>query len=159
MDSDTYALAYASAKAGTNNHGFIATFTISSDGETITEVASLRHDTNSGLYNSLVHVASDTYALAYQGTDGDGFISTFDISSAGTITAVKTQSEGNNFEHDEQAAEWNSLIQVDSDTYALAYEDDIETEASISTFTIDSDGVITGVKTDVAGTNVVHDTA
>ena len=159
VDSDTYALAYASAKAATNNHGFIATFTISSDGETITEVASLRHDTSYGVYNSLVQVDSDTYALAYQGTGGNGFISTFDISSAGTITAVKTQSEGNNFEHDEQAAEWNSLIQVDSDTYALAYEDDIETEASISTFTIDSDGVITGVKTDVAGTNVVHDTA
>jgi len=159
VDSDTYALAYASAKAATNNHGFIATFTISSDGETITEVASLRHDTNSGQHNSLVQVDSDTYALAYAGTDGDGFISTFDISSAGTITAVKTQSEGNNLEHDEQTAKWNSLIQVDSDTYALAYEDDVETEGSISTFTIDSDGVITGVKTDVAGTNVVHDTA
>jgi len=156
VDSDTYALVYASAAVGTNNHGFIATFTISSDGETITEVASLRHDTNSGQHNSLVQVDSDTFALAYQGTDGDGFISTFDISSAGTITAVKTQSEGNNFEHDEQAAKWNSLIQVDSDTYALAYEDDIETEASISTFTIDSDGVITAVKTQSEGNNLDH---
>ena len=159
VDSDTYALAYASAKTGTNNHGFIATFTISSDGETITEVASLRHDTDPGSHNSLVQVDSDTYALAYAGENSDGYISTFTIDSDGTITAVKTQSEGNNFEHDEQAAKWNSLIQVDSDTYALAYDDDVETEGSISTFTIDSDGVITGVKTDVAGTNVVHDTA
>jgi len=67
VDSDTYALAYASAAVGTNNHGFIATFTISSDGETITEVASLRHDTSAGVHNSLVQVDSDTYLLAYLG--------------------------------------------------------------------------------------------
>ena len=104
VDSDTYALAYASKAGATNQEGFIATFTISSDGETITEVDSLHHDTNSGVHNSLVQVDSDTFALAYQGTDGGGFISTFTIDSDGTITAVKTQSEGNNFEHDEQAA-------------------------------------------------------
>ena len=35
---------------GTNgNDGFISTFTISSDGTTITEVASLEHDTNNSL--------------------------------------------------------------------------------------------------------------
>ena len=44
MDSDTYALAYA----GTGNDGFITTFTISADGSTITEVASLEHDTDKG---------------------------------------------------------------------------------------------------------------
>ena len=159
VDSDTYALAYASKAGATNQEGFIATFTISSDGTTITEVASLHHDTDHGSHNSLVHVDSDTYALAYAGESSDGYISTFDISSAGTITAKKTQSEGNNLEHDQQAAKYNSLVKVDSETIALAYEDDVETEGSISTFTVNSAAEITGVKTDVAGTNVVHDTA
>ena len=46
---------------------FIKTFTISADGSTITEVASLEHDTGQGAYNSLVQVDSDTYALAFRG--------------------------------------------------------------------------------------------
>jgi len=49
--------------------GFISTFTISSDGTTITKVDSLEHDTDYGIRNSLVQVDSDTYALAYAGAD------------------------------------------------------------------------------------------
>ncbi len=75
VDSDTYALAYA----GTGGDGFISTFTISADGSTVTEVATLEHDTVNGYDNSLVQVDSDTYALAYAGPDSDGFISTFTI--------------------------------------------------------------------------------
>jgi len=79
IDSDTYALAYS----GEDRDGFITTFTISSDGSSITEVAGsiLEHDTNRGAYNSLVHVDSDTYALAYTSGNKDGYISTFTISS------------------------------------------------------------------------------
>jgi len=78
VDADTYALAYE----GANNDGFISTFTISADGSTITEVATLEHDTTLGTYNSLVQVDADTYALAYGGPDSDGFISTFTIDGA-----------------------------------------------------------------------------
>ena len=73
FDSDTYALAYA----GDGSDGFIKTFTISADGSTITEVATIEHDTSKGLYNSLVQVDSDTYALAYTGDVGA--ISTFTL--------------------------------------------------------------------------------
>jgi len=157
VDSDTYALAYS----GTDSDGFISTFTISSDGTTITEVDSLEHDTDTGTHNSLVQVDSDTYALAYSGTGDDGFISTFTIDSDGTITAVKTQSEGNNLEHDTDNSTWNSLVQVDSDTYALAYSGagaGSTSDGFISTFTIDSDGTITAVKTQSEGNNLEHDT-
>ena len=134
VDSDTYALAYR----GSDFDGFISTFTISADGSTITEVDSLEHDTERGAYPSIVQVDSVTYAVAYSGSGGDGFISTFTIDSDGDITAVKTQSEGNNLEHDTNKAEYNSLVQVDSDTYAVAYAgwgDD----GFISTFTISAD--------------------
>ena len=92
--------------------------------------------------NSLVKVDSDTYALAYTGADNDGFISTFTIDSYGNITAVKTQSDGNNLEHNTDYAHQNSLVQVDSDTYALAYRG-TDSDGFISTFTISSDGTTT----------------
>jgi hypothetical protein len=130
VDADTYALAYA----GRLGDGFISTFTISADGSSITEVASIEHDDNVGEYNSLVQVDSDTYALAYKGPNDDGFIKTFTIPSDGsTITEVAT------LEHDTQYGKHNSLIQVDADTYALAYAGD-GNDGYITTFTIPANG-------------------
>ena len=111
VDSDTYVLAYR----GKDNNGFIKTFTISSDGETITEVAKLEHDTD-GDFNSLVQADGDTYVLAYAGEDQDGYISTFTIPADGSsITKVAT------LEHDTDSGAYNSLVQLTSDYYALAY--------------------------------------
>jgi len=103
------------------------------------------YDDVKGINNSLVQVDSDTYALAYRGTGSAGFISTFNISSDGTtITKVHT------IEHDTEFAWDNSLIKVDSDTFALAYGGDNGGSGSpagfISTFTIDSDGTITPIR-------------
>ena len=69
-----------------------------------------------------------------------GFMISSVIAASGDITAVKTDSEGNNLEHDVDC--WrthNSLVQVDSDTYALAYTGN-GYDGFISTFTISSDG-------------------
>ena len=121
------------------------------------------YDDADGLYNSLVQVDSDTFALAYRGTDADGFISTFNISSDGTtITKVHT------IEHDTEFAWDNSLIKVDSDTFALAYGGDNggfgRPAGFISTFTIDSDGTITPIRIQnhaafaSASANLEHDT-
>ena len=113
------------------------------------------YDDADGLYNSLVQVDSDTFALAYRGTDADGFISTFNISSDGTtITKVHT------IEHDTEFAWDNSLIKVDSDTFALAYGGEYDQESSarppgmISTFTIDSDGTITPIR--IQNLSLIH---
>nr|ABZ08407.1 hypothetical protein ALOHA_HF4000APKG2O16ctg17g1 [uncultured marine crenarchaeote HF4000_APKG2O16] len=144
VDDDTYALAYA----GSDNDGYITTFTISADGNTISKVATLEHDTNAGSYNSLVKVDDDTYALAYTGNGTDGYITTFTISADGaTISKVNT------LEHDTDYAIYNSLLQIDSDTYALAYSDS-EDDGFITTFTISADGsTITKVATLEQDTN------
>ncbi len=122
------------------------------------------YDDDTGRHNSLVQVDSDTYALAYRGADNDGFISTFNISSDGTtITEVET------IEHDDDFAWDNSLIKVDSDTFALAYGGEQGGSAGrpqgmISTFTIDSDGDITPIRIQnhaafvSASENLNHDT-
>ena len=173
INSNTIALAYA----GTNDDGFISTFTISSSG-VITpiqiqnhantseedDVANVEHDRHRGIHNSLVQVDSDTYALAYEGLDRDGFISTFTISSSGVITPIQIQNHANtseeddvtNVEHDEDRASYNSLVHVVSDTYALAYTSHGE-DGFISTFTIDSNGNIAAVKTQSEGNNLEHD--
>jgi len=130
VDSDTYALAYE----GASGDGFISTFTILADGETITEKASLEHDESNGGMNSLVQVDSDTYALAYSGGSFTGFISTFTIPADGsTITEVAS------LEHNEGNNNWSSLVQVDSDTYILAYSG-ADFDGFISVFTIPVDG-------------------
>ena len=130
VDSDTYALAYSDE----NEKGWIATFTISSNGPSITEISSLKHNNNQGLYNSLVQVDSDTYLLAYTGPDNDGFISSFTISSDGTSITEIVQ-----LEHQTSHAEYNSLVQIDSDTYALAYSGP-DDDGFITTFTVPSNG-------------------
>ena len=146
VDEDTYALAYLS-QAGTGK-GKISTFTISSDGATITELDTLLHTGARGGYNSLVRVDSDTVALAFTGTGGDGFITTFTIDSNGNITKVDT------LEHDthQSSISFNTLLHVNSDMYALAY--DRSNTNLISTVTIDSDGSITAVKTQSEGNNL-----
>mgnify|MGYP003322179071 FL=1 len=135
LDSDTYVLAFD----GYGNDGHIKTFTIPSDGSSITEVDDLEHDTVHAEHNSLVKVDSDTVALAYTGHDvvsknyvGD--ISTFNIAANGNI------SERASIEHDDESGYYNSLVKVDSDTYALAYAGSDQESGYIKTFTIPSDG-------------------
>ena len=129
-DNSTYLVAHR----GNSEDGFIKTFTISSDGSTITQIASLEHDTNYGYYNSLVHVTGNIYALAYTGNGNDGFIKTFNIPTDGSsITQIAS------LEHDTDRGEHNSLVQVDSDTYVLAYAGN-GYDGFIKTFTISSDG-------------------
>ena len=89
VDSDTYVLAYS----GPDLDGYIKTFTVSSDGTTITVVEELEHDTDNGQQNSIVQVDSDTYVLAYEGTDSDGYIKTFTAASDGSLPVELTSFE------------------------------------------------------------------
>ena len=130
VDSDTYLLAYT----GLDTDGYIKTITISADGTTITEVESLVHDNVYGSYQSLVKVDSDTYLLAYQGQNNDGYLKTFTVPADGSsITQVQV------LEHDPNDNSFNSLVQVDSDTYVLAYAG-YGNDGYIKTFTVPADG-------------------
>ena len=132
VDSDTYALAYS----GPDDDGFITTFTVASDGSSITEIATIEHNNSDASFNSLIQVDSDTYVLAYSGTGEDGFIATFTISSNGT-----TITEVDEIEHDTEKGRYNSVVQVDSDTYALAYAG-LNSDGFIKTFNVQSDGTL-----------------
>ena len=136
MNDNTFLLAYYSLLPGgwsvTTGTGKLKTFTISSDGLTITQVDSLEYDSDRAEYNSLVKVDDDTYALAYD--NGDGVVATFSISADGSnITKVSS------LVHDTDKTYDNSFIQMNDDNYALAYAG-MGSDGYLSTFTINSDG-------------------
>ena len=118
MDEDSYVLTYS----GHGNDGFIQTFTIPDDGSSITKVTNLEYNNGYGVYNSLVQVDYNTYALAYQGYDSNdeyGLLQTFTIpldgSSITEVTSHKYSTTAN-------TGLYNSLMKLNSYEYALAYE-------------------------------------
>ena len=131
VDSDTVALAYS--RIGINNNlgdgdGRLHTFDVASSG-TITamdsavyynaaETATSEERTH---LSSLALLNPDTIAIAYRGTDGNGFIRLYDVDRAdGTLTANSTP-----FEHDTADGAFNSLLGIDDDTLVLVYGGDI----------------------------------
>ena len=78
------------AYESSDNDGHVATFTVSSDGTTLTEVGSVEYTTDDGENNAFVQVDSDTYALLYHGDSNGGIITSFTIASNGTVTDLGT---------------------------------------------------------------------
>ncbi|MDC0896906.1 hypothetical protein OAR84_02525 [Nitrosopumilus sp.] len=135
VDSDTYALAYT----GADDDGYIATFTIDSDGDiNPTPVDTLEHDTAQAHYNHLVKVDSDTYALAYEGSD-DLYITTFTIQSDGS-SITKVESIAADVHQKHLMSNVGDFIKVDSDTFATVHTSGNPQTKSIITFDIASDG-------------------
>ncbi len=103
VDADTYALAYA----GDGADGFITTFTISADGTTITEVASLEHDTGLGRHNSLVQVDA-----AFDGDSGSPCDQVRDLDAGTTQVTSEPLADGAWYGHVcavDQAGNWSPV--------------------------------------------------
>ena len=132
VDSDTYLLAYG-------NVGEVVTFTIPTDGSSITEVTAVQHNGgNNAIGNSLVKVDSDTYALVYQSQsdDSDGYVKTFTVAADGSSITQVAVSEFDPYYYIEGA-----IIQLDSDSYAIAYAGD-GNDGYIATIGITTSGLI-----------------
>ena len=132
-DENTLVLAYQ----GPNTDGYIKTFTVSNDGSDITQVTATEHNTSQGQYNSLLKMDADSYVLAYTSSGNDGYIKTFTIPDDGSSIT-----QAAHIEHDNMDGTWNSIVQVDYNTYALAYHgyDTNDQYGLIQTFTIPLDG-------------------
>ena len=143
MNKDRYLLAY-------KNHGYLKTFTVSDDGATITEVASLNHATSTVYQQDLLQIDSDTYILAYGGYDAQTgwgqHIKTFKVKPDGTsIVEIGDLVHDTYYQVDCQV----SLVRIDVDTYAIAYYGynqpaDNSWGGYIKTFTV-NEGTITEV--------------
>ena len=130
VDSDTYL-----ALAG----DYAYTFTISSNGSSISQVASVQFTSN-GTYGEesfdLCQVDSDTYLIAFKDSGKDAWLTTINVSSDGsTITKV------DEVEHDTNNCGEFSLAKLDSDTFVLAYSRENNT-GILKTFSVATDGTL-----------------
>ena len=125
---------YALAHSGNSSDGYITTLDISADGETITQIAQVEHDTEYGRMNQLQKVDEDTYLLSYEGPSGDGHIKTFTIPTNGASITEVTE-----LEHDTNNSQWGSLIPIDDNKFMLAYRTG-DSDGNIKFFTVPDDG-------------------
>ncbi|SVD35212.1 uncharacterized protein METZ01_LOCUS388066, partial [marine metagenome] len=74
---------------GTNNkYGYLKMFTVPANGSNITEIYNTNFNNNVTGMTSLEKLDADTYALAYQGSGNDGYISTFTVKAGDTVLPV-----------------------------------------------------------------------
>lgn len=140
IDSDTYAVAYTSD----GNDGWLKTVTIDSSGNIAdTVVDSYEYDASHGIEPEMMKVDSDTYVIAYQGPQFDGFAVSITIASDGTITKSIVDS----LEFDTSNASHPSIVSVDSNTFAVAYQGNFS-DGFVVSFDIDGSGNISNSVTD-----------
>jgi hypothetical protein len=130
IDSNTVAVTYR----GDGGDGFVATFDIGGTGSISAIVDTLEFNTTNGDFSSIIKISGDTHAVAYKGPGRDGWLSTFDIDSAGTIGSVI-----DSFEFNSTEGQFPHITFVASDVYAIAYRG------------VDSDGFVTTIDIDTSG--------
>ena len=99
---------------------------------------SFDHDGSNGNWNSIIRIDSDTYLLAYKSNGGN--LKTFTIPADGSTV---TQVAYHNYSSTTSYMYQNDLLQIDADTYILAYSGHDATTSygqHIKTFKVKPDG-------------------
>jgi len=136
---DVYVVAYP----GVDNDGFIATFTIDSDGNISNSVIdSYEFETDICDFPKILHVSGHVFAVSYRGPDLDGYIKTFAIANDGTITKAILDTEV----YYDQWMVKNDFIYVHPGIYAIVYEGGAGAPGIITTIPIHANGQIDAVK-------------
>jgi len=135
---------YAVVYRGNNNDGFIKTVRIISNGNiTNSIVDTLEYDTSDGYYPDIIHISGEIYAIAYQGNNGDGYITTIEIADNGHITNSVIDS----LEFDTAKCAYPDIINISGSVYAIAYQGN-GNDGFLKTLRITSDGNISSGVTD-----------
>ena len=114
ISGNTYAIVYT----GSNNDGFIKTMTISSAGDISNSViSSYEFDTTNGQEPQIIHITGNTFAIAYDGPQNDGYLITLPIETNGTIpgTIIDT------FEYDTSNGYFPDIVIISDGILAIAY--------------------------------------
>jgi len=134
VSGEVYAIAYR----GTDNDGFLKTVTIATDGQIGNSVIdTLEFDTANGYEPDITHVSGNVYAIAYRGTDNDGFLKTVTIAADGQIgnSVIDT------LEFDTANCYTPAIVHVSGEVYAIAYRG-TDNDGFLKTVTIAADGQI-----------------
>lgn len=106
---------------GPGADGFVSTILIDQNGVmTNTVVDSLEFDTTQALYAQIIHLQGDVYAIAYQGSGGDGYLATVQIDQNGIIA----NSILDVYEFDQSNGRFPDLIKISNTVVAIAYRGD-----------------------------------
>ena len=134
ISGNVYAIAYE----GSDSDGFLKTVEIATNGEiTDTVIDTLEFDTSNGETPSIVNVLDNVYAIAYEGSDSDGYLKTVEIATNGEITDTVIDT----LEFDTSEGMVPDLIHVSGDVYAIAYDCDYY-EGFLKTVGIDSQAIM-----------------
>ena len=82
----------------------------------ILEVASKAFDTSDIYQPQVVKVDANTFAVAYRDGQNDGIVRSFDVPTNGSSITVKSPHQ-----HEGWWAQEHNFVQVDANTYAVAY--------------------------------------
>lgn len=110
------------------------------EGDIGAEIGRLEFEAGTATDPKLIHVTGDIFAIAYTGPDGDGWIATVKIDSAGAIPATVEASH----EFEAGAANDIDFIKVANGVFAVVYRDAVN-HGWIKTVTIDTAGAIADV--------------
>jgi predicted heme/steroid binding protein len=133
ISGDVYAIAYR----GPDDDGVLKTVTIATDGQiTNTVIDTFEYDAVSGKDPSIISIADDVYAIAYEGTGSDGFLVTVTIATDGQITDPVIDT----FEFDTSTGKTPIIMPV-AGVYVIAYEGP-GTDVFLQTMQILTDGQI-----------------
>jgi hypothetical protein len=134
ISGTTYAVVYR----GQSNDGFIKTFSIAANGNIGNSVIdTLEYDSSNGYTPVIVHVSGDYYAIAYQGSDNDGYVATVQIAANGSIG----NSVRDRLEYDTGNGREPDIINVSGQIYAITYRGN-NNDGFLKTISISSNGNI-----------------
>jgi len=115
VTGDIYAVSYC----GPGSDGFLKTFEITGAGSIgAGPIDTFEYDTTYGNASDVKHVSGNVFAIAYTGTDNDGYIITVSIDAAGNIGASVIDS----YEFDGAHGDRPNLLYISGSIYIIAYE-------------------------------------
>jgi len=129
---------YAIAYRGVDLDGYLKTVTIHTDGLIDnTVIDTLEFDISDGAYPNIVHASGSVYAIAYQGSGGDGYLKTVTIHTDGLIDDTVIDS----LEFDASDCVYPNIIHITGSVYAIAYKG-VGGDGYLKTVTIHTNGQI-----------------
>jgi hypothetical protein len=140
VSGSTYAIAYR----GQSSDGFIKTVTIAANGAISDSVIdTLEFNTVDGFNPDIVNISGTVYAIAYQSTNSDGFLTTMTISAAGAIS----DSTINTYEFDPLNGQEPRILYLTGNVYGIVYHGP-QDDGFFITLPIEANGAIPGTKID-----------
>jgi len=136
---------YAIAYDGTNGKGILKTVEIANNGIiTNNGIDSLYFDDVRGYDPEIIHISNNIFAIAYNGTNGKGFLKTVQISNDGTITNNGIDS----LCFDDVRGYDPRISHIFNDIYAIAYTGP-DNDGFLKTVNITIDGQISDSVIDI----------